>query len=254
MPVWIIVLLGLVQGLTEFLPISSSGHLVILEKLFNIDLDFTFVNVILHLGTLLAVCFYYRKKLWYLLKNPLSQQTFYLIVATIPAVLFVLLCNNFINTKFNNTLFIGFGFLVTSVLLLVAETTSKHIKIYAPIKYRNSLIMGIAQALAVFPGLSRSGTTLAFGLMSGIKKEDALDFSFLMSFPIILGSVIFELFKTNNFQALESQDILVLILGFLIAFFTAVLGIKIMQKIVKKMKLWWFVPYLIILGVLVMFL
>ena len=96
MSVWIIILLGIVQGLTEFLPVSSSGHLVILEKYFDLNVNTTLLNVVLHFGTLLAVCIYYRKKIWQLIKHPLSYQTLNLILATLPAVIFVLLFNTFL--------------------------------------------------------------------------------------------------------------------------------------------------------------
>lgn len=251
MSVWIIILLGIVQGLTEFLPVSSSGHLVILEKYFDLNVNTTLLNVVLHFGTLLAVCIYYRKKIWQLIKHPLSYQTLNLILATLPAVIFVLLFNTFVNTNMNNTIFIGLGFIITAILLIVAETICRRTYNFASINQKSSLLMGVAQALAIFPGLSRSGTTLAFGLLSGVNKEEALDFSFLMSIPIIFGSLIYELFGTPSFDLINNEEILFLIIGFFVAFVTALLGINLMQKIVKKMKLWYFVPYLLILGILV---
>ena len=230
MAFWIAIVLGLVQGFTEFLPVSSSGHLVLLEKFFDVTLDYTFLNVVLHFATLLAVCWFYRIRLWNLVKHPLSKQMQYLVIATIPAVIFVLLCNNFVESNLSSLTFVGIGFLLTAVLLIVAE---------------------IVKALAIFPGLSRSGTTLAFGLMSGVNKEEALDFSFLMSIPIILGSLVYEIISKNAFAtSLTSADVLPIILGFAIAFFTALLSIKLMQNVMKKSKLFWFVPYLVVLGVL----
>ncbi|MBQ7603141.1 MAG: undecaprenyl-diphosphate phosphatase [Clostridia bacterium] len=251
MSVWIILILGIVQGLTEFLPISSSGHLVIIEKYANVGLDNTLINVVLHFSTLLAVCIFYRKKLWQMIKHPFSKQTLCLIIATVPAVLFVLVFNDFIINNLTSSLFVGIGFLVTAVLLLVADASNRRTRMCAKINYGHSTIMGIAQAFAIFPGLSRSGTTLAFGLMSGVQKDDALDFSFLMSVPIILGSLIYEIVGANSFESVVGTDILYLCLGGVFAFLTACLSIKFMQNIIKRMKLWWFVPYLIILGILV---
>ena len=251
MAVWIIILLGVVQGLTEFLPVSSSGHLVLLEKYFDIDCNTTLTNVVLHFGTLVAVCIYYRKKLLQLVKHPLSNQTLYLIVATIPAVVFVLLFNTFVDTNMNNTLFVGIGFIVSAILLLVAENISKRTHNFAPVNQKSSLMMGVAQALAIFPGLSRSGSTLAFGLLSGVQKEEALDFSFLMSIPIILGSLVYELTNVEAFVTMSANDVLVLAMGATIAALTAILSINLMQCIIKKMKLWYFVPYLIMLGTIV---
>ncbi|MBQ7603189.1 MAG: undecaprenyl-diphosphate phosphatase [Clostridia bacterium] len=251
MSVWIIIILGIVQGLTEFLPISSSGHLVIIEKYANLDIDSTVVNVVLHFATLLAVCIFYRKKLWQMIKQPFSRQTLFLIIATLPAVVFVLVFNDFITNNLTSNLFVGIGFLVTAILLLVADISNRRTRICTNINYNHSILMGIAQAFAIFPGLSRSGTTLAFGLISGVKKDDALDFSFLMSIPIILGSLIYEIVGANSFESVVGTDILYLCLGGVFAFLTACLSIKFMQNIIKRMKLWWFVPYLIILGILV---
>lgn len=251
MTFWIAIVLGLVQGLTEFLPVSSSGHLVLLEKIFGVELDYTFLNVILHFATLLAVCWFYRKRLWQIVRHPFSKQSQYLIIATIPAILFVLICNNFVESKLSSMLFVGIGFLVTAILLVVAEIINKKSVNHTNVGYGNSLLIGVSQALAIFPGLSRSGTTLAFGLMCGVKKDEALDFSFLMSVPIILGSLVYEMVDKKVFSApLPTADILPIILGFVIAFFTAILSIKLMQNVVKKMKLLWFVPYLAILGVI----
>ena len=102
MAFWIAIVLGLVQGLTEFLPVSSSGDLVLLEKIFGVELDYTFLNVILHFATLLAVCWFYRKRLWQIVRHPFSKQSQYLIIATIPAILFVLMCNNFVESKLSS--------------------------------------------------------------------------------------------------------------------------------------------------------
>ena len=247
---FIAIFLGLVQGITEFLPISSSGHLVLFEHIFKVEMDYTFLNVILHFATLLAVCWFYRKKLVDIIKKPFSKTTLQLIIATIPAVVFVVLCNGFIEEKLSSLLFVGIGFLATAVLLFLGELFYKKTKQFYSINNKNSFLMGIAQAFAIFPGLSRSGTTLSFGLASGIKKDEALDFSFLMSVPIILGSLCYEIFAKNvNYMNYAPTDILFIILSFFVAFFAAILGIKFMQKIVNKMKLIYFIPYLIIIGI-----
>lgn len=248
---FVAIFLGFVQGFTEFLPISSSGHLVLFENIFNVNFDYTLLNVILHFATLLAVCLFYRKKLVEIFKHPFSKTTYYLVLATIPAILFVLLCNNFIETNMSNLVFVGIGFWVTAVILLVGDIASKKTKIFCNINAKNSLCLGIAQALAIFPGLSRSGTTLSFGLLSGIKKDEALDFSFLMSIPIILGSLVYEVSTKNVFEiSFSSLDICALVLSFLIAFAVALLSIKFMKNIVNKMKLFWFVPYLVAVGII----
>ena len=114
--------------------------------------------------------------------------------------------------------------------------------------------MGIAQAFAIFPGLSRSGTTLSFGLVSGLEKKKALDFSFLMSVPIILGSLIYELVTKNiSFSSFTATDILPIALSFVAAVIFAIISIKFMNRIIEKMKLWYFVPYLLIIGTTCLF-
>lgn len=251
MSFFVAIFLGLVQGITEFLPISSSGHLVLFEHIFGVEMDYTLLNVILHFATLLAVCWFYRKKLLFIIKNPFSKTTLHLTIATIPAVVFVLLCNGFIEKKLSSVLFVGIGFLTTAILLFLGELFYKKTTNFTCVNNKNSLLMGIAQALAIFPGLSRSGTTLSFGLASGIKKDEALDFSFLMSVPIILGSLCYEIFAKNlNFANYAPTEILFIILSFLVAFFAAILGIKFMQKIVNKMKLIYFIPYLVVVGII----
>ncbi|MBR7091153.1 MAG: undecaprenyl-diphosphate phosphatase, partial [Clostridia bacterium] len=117
--------------------------------------------------------------------------------------------------------------------------------------YNNVMIMGIAQAFAVFPGLSRSGTTLSFGLLSGVERQNALDFSFLMSVPIIVASVIYEIFWCDALVEIASTDILPIIISCITALTTALLGIIFMNKIIRKINLWYFVPYLIVLGIVV---
>ena len=250
MDFWIPVLLGIIQGITEFLPISSSGHLVICEYFFGLEGDFLFLNVLLHVATLLAVIIYYRKTILYLIKNPFCDMNKYLVIATIPAVIFVLLFNNFVNTVLASIVMVGIGFIVTAVFLSVAVYMSKKTRIPEPLNYKNVTIMGISQAFAIFPGLSRSGTTLAFGLMAGTERQTALDFSFLMSIPIILASLVYQLIFADFSTAFVDINICGVIIAFITAFITALFGLVLMKKVVKNTNLLYFVPYLVIIGIL----
>ncbi len=250
MDFWIPVLLGIIQGITEFLPISSSGHLVICEYFFGLEGDFLFLNVLLHVATLLAVIIYYRKTILYLIKNPFCDMNKYLVIATIPAVIFVLLFNNFVNTVLASIVMVGIGFIVTAVFLSVAVYMSKKTRIPEPLNYKNVTIMGISQAFAIFPGLSRSGTTLAFGLMAGTERQTALDFSFLMSIPIILASLVYQLIFADFSTAFVDINIGGVIIAFSTAFITALFGLVLMKKVVKNTNLLYFVPYLVIIGIL----
>ena len=243
--------LGLIQGITEFLPVSSSGHLVLLEKLFSLEFDLTLINVILHFASLLAVIIYYRKTLLYLICHPFCKMNKFLVIATLPAVCFVLLFHSIIDTYLSKKITLALGFLFSGIFLLSGILISKKSTPKA-LDYKNVLVMGLAQSLALFPGLSRSGTTLSFGLMCGVERSTALDFSFLMSIPIIIASVLFELFSSKF--SLSGIDIVSLTLSFLVAFLSALLCLKLMKKLTKKNNLIYFVPYLVLLSILTLIL
>ena len=245
-------LLGIVQGITEFLPISSSGHLMIVEKLCGAEIDSIFLNVILHLATLLAVCLFYRKTLLYMIKHPLCKLNQYLLVATLPAVVFVLLFGILLGDFLSSAEFVGVGFLVSAVFLTFAQIVASKNQAPQKLGWKGVLTMGFSQALALFPGVSRSGTTFAFGVASGLEKNQALDFSFLMSIPIILASLVYELVFSGNALAILDTHWLSIVISFISAFLTALLGLVIMQKLVRKISFWWFVPYLIIMGILIL--
>ena len=250
MDFWLPILLGLVQGITEFLPISSSGHLVICEHFFGMEGNFLFLNILLHVATLGAVIIYYRKTIWYLITHPLCQTNRYLVVATIPAVIFVLLFGNFVDTVLSSIVMVGVGFLLTAVFLTIASIIAKRNTNPQPLKYSNVLVMGVSQVFAVFPGLSRSGTTLAFGLTAGVERQTALDFSFLMSIPIILASLVYQLIFADYGTLFTDINVVGTIIAFVTAFFSALLGLILMKKVVKNINLLYFVPYLIIVGII----
>lgn len=250
MTVLVLILLGLLQGITEFLPISSSGHLVLVEHFFGISCDLVFLNVLLHCATLLAVIIYYRKTIFYLITHPTCRLNKFLLLATLPAVIFVLIFNSFVETTFANLIFVGIGFILSAIFLSLAVFIANKTRNPQPLNYKNVAIMGLSQALAIFPGLSRSGTTLSFGLVAGIERQTALDFSFLMSIPIIFASLIYQLFTSDFSSSFAGISIFGLILSTITAFLSALLGLIIMKKIVKKINLIYFVPYLLAIGIL----
>ena len=250
MEIWIAVILGLAQGFLEFLPISSSGHLVIAERLFAVDMNFVMLNVALHLATLVAICIFYRKTLWYMIRHPFCKLNRMLALATVPAVVAVILFKRFVEQANHSVIFVGVGFLVTAVLLGVSGCLAKNTARAIPMNYRTATFMGLGQALAVLPGISRSGTTLAVGLMDGAERNGALDFSFLMSIPIIIASVVYELIFVDAFSGLVLVDILSIGVAMLVAFVAALAGIKLMQKLTQKVNFKWFVLYLLVAGVL----
>lgn len=241
------ILIGFIQGITEFLPVSSSGHIVLFGSLFELD-NLLLISIVAHIGTLFAVIYCYRKKLSELVKQPFNKTNKNLIIATIPTVIIVLLFNKFFEDNFSISSLI-WGFLISAILLVIADLKKEGCK---PITKKSSFVMGITQGLAVLPGISRSGSTLVTGLLLGVDKNEALDFSFLMSIPIIIASAVYESFKLFTLQV--SVNWLQIFIVMITSFIFGVLSIKIMLKIVKKNKLYFFSIYLIVLSLIMLLL
>lgn len=240
------VLIGFIQGLTEFLPISSSGHVVLFGSLFDLD-NLLLLSVVAHVGTLFAVIFCYRKRLIELVKKPFNKTNINLLIATIPTVVIVLLFNHFIEDNFSTKTLI-WGFLLSAVLLIIADFKKDS---YRPVNKRSALYMGLAQGMALLPGISRSGSTLVCGLLVGVEKNEALDFSFLMSIPIIIASAVYESIKLFTMQL--TVNWLGIFIVMITSFVFGILSIKLMLKIVKKNKLYFFSIYLIVLSLIILF-
>ena len=251
MEIFVLCLLGLVQGLCEFLPISSSGHLVLMSQLFGVE-DSLFVSIVLHMATLLAVLVVFRKDIWLMLKHPFSIESMNIVIATIPTCVIVLILMPVVDESFGGS-YLAFSFLISACLLLFSQNFAKKRAFQGTFTRKNALIMGIAQGLAVFPGISRSGTTICAGLLSGGDKKECAKFSFLMSVPIIILSMIMEIVKI----ALGGQTVAVnpigMILSFLIAFLVGILSIKVMIKFTEKANFKWFSIYLFSLAVITIF-
>lgn len=240
------ILIGFIQGLTEFLPISSSGHVVLFGSLFELD-NLLLLSVVAHVGTLFAVIFCYRKRLIELVKKPFNKTNINLLIATIPTVVIVLLFNHFIEDNFSTKTLI-WGFLLSAVLLIIADFKKDS---YRPVNKRSALYMGLAQGMALLPGISRSGSTLVCGLLVGVEKNEALDFSFLMSIPIIIASAVYESIKLFTMQF--TVNWLGIFIVMITSFIFGILSIKLMLKIVKKNKLYFFSIYLIVLSLIILF-
>ena len=249
MSIFVAIILGIVQGLTEFLPISSSGHLVLLEKVFGIKSNLIFLNVILHLGTLFAVIVYYRKRLWGYLKKPFQKEVWYLVLATIPTVVIFLIFRKFIEDSFGGE-YLVLGFLVTAIILIICNWIISHKTNYRKFDYKTAIVMGVFQGLAIMPGISRSGSTITSGVIMGNKKSEVADFSFLMSIPVIFASLIFELFKLKG-ESL-AIGVLPLIFGFIFSFIFGLIAIKWMLNLIAKAQFYWFSIYLVILSLILL--
>ena len=194
MGIWESLLMGLVQGITEFLPVSSSGHLTLSSLVLGLDeehiMSFT---TMLHMGTLLAVFVVMRKELLALLRRPFSKLTGLLILGTIPAVAAALLFGDFIEEAFGGA-FLGPSFFITAAVLLVNLFFRAGSRLFPQIGWLDALVTGIAQAIAILPGVSRSGSTITAALSRGIEREAAIRFSFLLSIPAILGGFALDLY------------------------------------------------------------
>ena len=259
--IWKSAILGTVQGLTEFLPVSSSGHLTLLQQILDYDLGgagMTFVNILLHFGTLLSVVFVFRREILALFKKPFKN-LFMLIVATIPAGVIGLLFSGKIEDLFDPATnaawlcWLAVFFALTAFILLLTEFVSERRKKVSPLGWKHSVPMGLAQAVALFPGISRSGSTIAAGVLSGAKRDEVARFSFLMSIPVILGSLAVEVFHVikpdeGMTVAIGTGGIVGMVVGVVFSAAAGFFAIKVMLKVISKGNYKWFALYLVILS------
>lgn len=242
------IFLGIVQGLTEFLPVSSSGHLVFFQKLLGLNGDFLLFNLILHMATLLAVIIVFRKTIWEIIKNPLGKKGRLIIISCIPTLILALLFKDLLQNP--SGVLLGCLFLVTAVILLISQFIAKKRMLGSPIGYKHAIIMGFAQGIACFPGISRSGATIASGLISGADKNEVAEFSFLISAPVIFGGFVIELISVLKDDVAITFSAFPTILGFACAFIVGILAIKFMLKMIKNLNFAWFSAYLVIISII----
>lgn len=249
MSILIALLLGIIQGLTEFLPISSSGHLMIFESIFHLS-ENMFFNVLVHFATLMAVVLVFWKDVCYLIKHPLSNRALQIVVASIPTAIIALVINHFFS-EYSLYVFLGFGFLISAFVIgLMSILQRKKAPRSYNLNYKQALLIGVVQGFAVLPGVSRSGSTICASLLMGVDREESARFSFLISIPVIIGGMIFEIVDCVKVGA-TNINALSCIIGFIAAFVTAMLTIKLMMKIVKKGNWWYFSLYLLLLGIFI---
>lgn len=253
MSIWEAILLGLTQGITEFLPVSSSGHLTLLQQVFRVQNPeaMPFFDVMLHVGTLVAVVVTFRKDIWYMIKNPLSKLTLAVVIATVPAVLVTLLFGDFIDKAFGTPWIIGFTFFVTAGVLFITNRFAEGNKEKEQLTPLRAILVGCAQAVAILPGVSRSGSTVGTGLALGFNRNFAAKFSMLMSIPAILGGLVMGLKDVTN-QGLPDGMAISILVGTLCAIVAGFLGIRVLLLVVARAKLNRFAWYLVVLGTLVL--
>lgn len=262
-------ILGLVQGLGEFLPISSSGHLALLQKFFNVDGDkVIFFAVMLHLGTLISVLIVYWKDIFELLrelfyvfkdiftgkgldisKNETRREGFLILVATIPTAIIGILFEKVFESFYTSLIAIGVGLIITGTILFIAERNAGGNKRAKNMMFRNAVFIGIMQGIAIAPGVSRSGSTLFGGLVSRLDRAFAVKFAFLISIPSILGSVVLELPKALK-EGFPLSLWIPIIIGMIVAAISGLIAIKVMIKLVSNKKLTYFSLYTWALGII----
>ena len=243
MSVWKAIILGLVQGLSEFLPISSSGHLILFERLLGTNGGMYF-SIMLHGGTLIAVLFAYAPRLARMWRHE-RRLIAYLVLATVPAAAVGMLLGDAVDEAFFGGEFLWAAFLLTALLLTLCETRPRALPL-RPFTARSALAVGTAQALAVIPGLSRSGATLAAGIGCGAAREDAADFSFLLSIPIIAGAMFVSLLRLPRGAGEVSW--LCLSIGALAAAISGFVAVRWVLAAVRKRSLKPFAVYLFALS------
>ncbi|HOJ63770.1 MAG TPA: undecaprenyl-diphosphate phosphatase [Spirochaetota bacterium] len=265
------IIIALVQGITEFLPISSSGHILLLKNILNFEIQSNFYDILLHFGTLIAVIFYYRKEIYELIigifKNEINS-TFLggtikrveilriwllFIIATIPAGISGFFLDDFFeeNSFFlskNLFLFLTISFLITGILLFltlfIRQKKEKDIK---SLSFLQSIIIGLFQSIAVAPGISRSGTTISAGIYTGLKRSDAGTFSFLMIIPLISGAFLLKVIKfIKNYQSSDINNVGPFIIGFFVAIITGYISLKLLINVIKNGKFWIFSIYMLL--------
>ena len=251
MEIWQAILLGAVQGFAEFLPISSSGHLILMQRWLGISEDGgLFFDVMLHIGTLIPVFIVFFKDILGLFQKPFKKMLF-LIIASVPAALTGLILGDVVEGAFYqgnllSAILLAITFLLTATELFFAEKMAKRNKNTLPLSYKSSIIMGVAQSIAIVPGLSRSGTVISSGTLAKLSSEDNASFAFLMSIPVILGAALISGYKVIKVGI--QVDVVPLIFGVVTASITGYIAIKGMLKLIKKANYKWFSLYLVIMA------
>ncbi|MFD1738376.1 undecaprenyl-diphosphate phosphatase [Bacillus salitolerans] len=244
-------ILGLIQGLTEFLPISSTGHLYLGRHLFGLNEAGLFLDTMLHIGTLVAVFVFYKNEFVYMLKRPFSKLTFLLVVGTIPAVVVGLAFKDYFEQISKTGITIGWEFLVTGLFLWFADSIKNGYKKMDDISYTDAFFIGTFQAAAIFPAISRSGLTIVAALIRKLDRETAAYFSFLLSTPAIVGAILLQ--SLDLFEGtVENISAGSLMIGLISSAVFGYIAVKWMINYLKKHSLKVFAVYVWALGLLIL--
>lgn len=245
-------ILGTIQGLTEFLPISSTGHLYLGRHLFGLQEAGLLLDTMLHLGTLIAVLVFYKDEFIAMLKNPFGKRTFLLLVGTIPAVVIGLLFKDFFDEISKTGATIGWEFLITGIFLWFSDSIKNGHKQMNDLTYRDAFVIGTFQAAAIFPALSRSGLTMVAALWRKLDRETAAYFSFLLSTPAIAGAVLLQFLDLRDGTG-ETIPFSSLFIGILASAIFGYIAVKWMINFLKKHSLKPFAIYVWSVGFIILY-
>ncbi len=243
------IILGIVQGITEWVPISSSGHLVLFETLFGVQQPIIF-DAVLHLGSLVAVLFVFWKDIMRLIRGFFRWEKFYvryvlwLAIASVPIAVVGLLFNTQIKAAFHNLTVVGISFLFTALVLFLSRFARSSGR---KLGWRSVIMMGIMQAFALLPGVSRSGMTIATGLRHGVKQQDVARFSFLLFIPAVVGATVLEIGSIG-----EVTNVVALGVGTLVTVIVGIITLQLLLNIIKNQKFHYFGWYCLVLGIIVL--
>jgi undecaprenyl-diphosphatase len=244
------IILGIVQGLTEFLPVSSSGHLVIVQSFIK---DFkqpgVLFDVTLHLGTVIAVVIYFRNRLLEIFKN--LRLLGLVLAATVVTGFIGITFKDTFEAMFSNVRLVGAGLIITAIILMFAERVKPGNKTEKEMNWLQAIFIGLIQGIAIIPGISRSGSTISAGLFAKLDRKFAAEFSFLLSVPAVLGAAVLESRHLTKADMLNI-DIIVYLAGLLVAAITGFFCTKLLVNIIQKQKLYYFSIYLLIIGTIVL--
>jgi undecaprenyl-diphosphatase len=247
------VLFGIVQGLTEWLPISSSGHLVMLQNLLDWNPPLLF-HILLHVGTVLVVTAFFRRDIAGILRAFVGRDFTstegrlgaFVVVGSVPTAAIGYVFNDLFASIFDNLLIVGLGLLVTGVLLFVSQRREGE----KTLSYLDVLLVGTMQGLAIIPGVSRSGVTISTGLLHGLDRDVAFRFSFLLSVPAVLGAAVME---SGDFSMLMGEaDIVTVLLGVVVSMVVGYFSLRLLRSLLVRRKLHWFTPYCWVVGILLL--
>ena len=246
------IFLGALQGVTEFLPISSSGHLVLMEEILKISLPGLVFEVTVHMGTLISILVVFRQDLRDLLVGLPSRENrmriLYIILATIPITVAGLIFKPEIERSFHDLQLVGVSLLVTAAALIATKWFGRE---QSALDGKRSIIIGVAQSVALLPGISRSGMTIALGLITGLKRREAARFSFLIAIPALIGSGILTLLDVAESGA-SGIPAMVLLAGLGTSFVVGIISLKLLLQILEKGRLYYFGFYCFTTGVIVL--